>query len=85
MKRSFHYYTGQIVCVGDRVKTDSGHFGVVLDIIYPNTKDATDNECPEGAIRIVQDWDVIESAILLEPPDGEFWEDFEFLGRNAGK
>lgn len=77
----FHYYTGEVVKIGDRVLTAGGHRGVVEEIIEPGPDAAKWYDCPNGGVRIIEDWDGVPSSLLLEPPDGEYWEDIEFIGR----
>ena len=77
----FHYFSGETVQLGDKV-SDAGHIGIVTYIIHPNTQDAADFSCFEqGGIMVESDWDGQKSNALWEPPDREFWEDLEFLGR----
>lgn len=70
---TFHYFSGEVVMVGDRVR-ESGRVGRVLHIFQPGPESAEHYHCPDGAVST-------SNRHLWEPPDGEFWEDLEFLGR----
>jgi hypothetical protein len=76
----FHYFSGEAVELGDNV-SDAGHLGSVTDIFQPGTQESIDFSCPEGGVMVVSDWDGQKSAALWTPPDGDFWEDLDFLGR----
>lgn len=80
--RIFHYYDGQTVEVGDRVRIE-GRAGVVIEIIQPGTEMAKAFQASEGGILIDVGWGP-HSGILLTPPDGICWEDVELIER-AGK
>ena len=79
----FRYYTGEDVRLGDRVKTGSGHLGIVTEIIDPQTQEATDFRCQQGGVLIAVDWDGALSNIIMTPPDGVYWEDIYFQERIA--
>jgi len=77
----FKYYTGEAVCVGDMVRTGSGHLGVVREIIEPGTELSRMLECIEGGILIYENWDGKESPLVMAAPDGENWEDLQLVRR----
>ena len=82
MSQVFHYFSGEAVELGDRVR-DTGHLGRVVEIIAPGSEEAIACECQGGGVRIVVDWDGQASNRLYEPRDGPYWEDLEFLGRQT--
>ncbi len=43
---SFHYYTGEEVQVGDKVRTGNQNLGVVKMVIDPCTQASRDFQCP---------------------------------------
>ena len=69
----FHYYTGEVVMVGDRIR-ESGRAGYGEHIFQPGPESDRDCGCPEGAVST-------SNSRLWTPPDGEYWEDLEFVGR----
>lgn len=81
MKREFHYYDGQAVYPGDRVRTAGGRLGKVAEIIQPGTSAAEDYSAPEGGVLISEEWNGVASPLLLTPPDGKSWEDIELIAR----
>ena len=80
MERTFTYCTGETVLPDDRIRAD-GKMGRVAEIMQPNTQAAKDCDCPEGAVSTTIDWDGKDHHQLWLPPDGEWWEDLEFLER----
>ena len=80
MSRVFHYFSGEVIELGDRV-LDAGHVGYVEAIIQPGSSAGEDHGCPDGGVLVIADWDGVSSANLWTPPDGEYWEDLELLGR----
>lgn len=83
MEKDYHYYDGQIVRVGDRVCVYGKHFGVVEEVVMPDTQQAKDTGCPNGYVStscINADTGRKDSR-LWTPPDGEFWEDLELIER----
>jgi hypothetical protein len=80
--RTFRYNTGDEVLEGDFVIGAGGRPGRVVMIIQPGTSDANDFDCPDGGVLFMEVWgDGQESHVLMTPPDGEYWEDIEFLRR----
>jgi len=79
----FHYYSGATVRVGDRVRTGSGHFGVVEEIIAPGSEAAKQYDCPDGGVLVIQDWRGTKSPLMMTPPDGIYWEDLELIERGS--
>lgn len=59
--------------VGDRV-IDCGRPARVLDVFPPGRQSAEHYHCPEGAVAT-------SASRLRTPPDGEYWEDLEFVSR----
>ena len=80
--RTFHYFSGEVVTVGDHVR-DCGHLGTVVDIIQPGPEAAANYHCPDGAVCTEADWGGTKGNRLWTPPDGELWEDLEFIARRA--
>ncbi len=68
----FHYYTGEIVRVGDRVRY-AGRPGVVKEIVYPDTELAQMFQAPGGGVLVTEDWSGCGCLAFLEPPDGLYW------------
>jgi hypothetical protein len=77
----FHYYTGEVVAVGDLVRTGGGRSGIVEEIIQPGLKAAEWYDCSDGGVRIIEDWNGVFSPLLMTPPDGKYWEDLELIKR----
>ena len=77
--RVFHYFSGEIVMLGDRIRS-SGRAGRVVQIIQPGSQDAADCSCPDGAV-CTEDNDT-GGSMLLTPPDRELWEDLDFISRS---
>ena len=71
--RTFRYYTGEVVIVDDRV-IDCKRPARILDIFQPGPESAEHYQSPEGAVAT-------SASRLWTPPDGEFWEDLEFVSR----
>ena len=71
--RAFHYFSGELVILGDRVR-ECGRIGRVVQIIQPGPEAAAHYNCPDGAV-------VTSTRRMWTPPDGELWEDFESLVR----
>jgi len=79
--RDYHYFDGNVVRVGDHVRTAGGRVGTVEQIIQPGSVESQHYSCPEGGVLILADWDGTKSPLMMEPPDGEYWEDIEFIER----
>jgi hypothetical protein len=77
----FRYADGTVVMEGDRVKPPNVLTGVILSVIQPGSSDAEAYGCPDGGVLIEENWNGTPSLLLLEPPDGEQWEDLEFISR----
>lgn len=82
--REYHYSDGQVVRVGDHVRTAGGLMGTVEEIIQPGSAESQQYACPEGAVLIFVDWDGVRSPLMMEPPDGESWEDIGLIERGQG-
>jgi len=78
--RVFHYISGEEVKIGDYVR-EVGRDGRVSRIIQPGSKDALDNGCLEGGMITSMDMNGTIGNSLWEPPDGDCWEDLEFIRR----
>lgn len=76
----FHYISGEIIKVGDRVK-DAGHRGRAIEIIQPGSYTALSCDCAEGGVHTVANWGGKKGSRIWEPPDRENWEDLVFLQR----
>jgi hypothetical protein len=76
---TFRYRTGEDVQIGDQIEYD-GHPGIITDIFQPNTPHASDFACPDtGGIMLKSIW----GPMVLPPPDGESWEDLDFIQRQV--
>jgi hypothetical protein len=73
----FRYTSGEKVKVGDRVR-EAGRVGFVEEIIQPGS----DMSCLKGGVCTMMDWGGTQGNVMWEPPDGEHWDELEFLGRN---
>ena len=82
MSRVFHYFSGEVVQVGDRVR-DVRHLGYVAEVFQPGSGMALSCDCPDGGVLTMSDWDGTQSPRIWTPPDGEFWEDLEFIARRG--
>ena len=80
MSRVFHYFSGEVVQQGDRIRS-AGRSGYVAEVFQPGSDSAKTFDCPEGGVLTFEDWDGKQSPMVWRPPDGEFWEDLEFIGR----
>lgn len=80
MNRNYHYFSGEMVCVGDKVRV-RGRFGTVTEVEIGSTKQALAVGCPDGYVCTVSA-DGGGGGRLWTPPDGEFWEDLEFVQRS---
>lgn len=81
---TFCYHTGEEVREGDRVFTGFKKFGQVLLVLQPGTRQAADYSCEDtGGVLIQEDWEGTPSFVLENPPDGDQWEDLDFLGRGS--
>ena len=81
MNKIFHYFSGEVIELGDRV-CDCSHLGYVAEIIQPGSGTALSCDCPDGGVLTMADWDGTKSPRIWTPPDGEFWEDLEFISRS---
>ena len=82
VSKDFHYFSGEIVQLGDRVRV-AGRLGHVAEILRPGSDNSLAHDSPEGGILTIASWDGIESPMVWQPPDGELWEDLEFIERKA--
>lgn len=80
MNKVFHYFSGEVIELGDRV-CDVRHLGYVVEIIQPGSDTALTCDYPDGGVATAVDWDGTKSHHVWTPPDGEFWEDLEFIAR----
>jgi hypothetical protein len=76
----FHYISGEEIMVGDRVR-EVGRDGYVEEIIQPGSDMAVSCGWLDGGVCTVMIWGDKQGRVLWQPPDGEFWEDLEFVGR----
>jgi hypothetical protein len=77
----YHYRSGEEIRVGDRVYTQNEKWGVVEQVIYPNSRASADYDCPEGGVLIIEDWDGEENPILFRGPEEDLSECLDFIGR----
>lgn len=80
--RNFYYFDTNMIRLGDTVRGPQGRIGKVDEIIQPGSLESRANDCPEGGVRFVFDWDGVPDAVLMPPPDGKYWEDIEFIARS---
>jgi hypothetical protein len=80
MSKIFHYFSGEIIQPGDRVRV-AGRLGRVEEIFQPGSDNSLAHDFPDGGVLTIASWDGIESPMVWRPPDGELWEDLEFIGR----
>jgi hypothetical protein len=80
MSKVFHYFSGEVVQEGDRIRS-AGRPGIVVEVFQPGSDSAVSFECPEGGVRTTEDWNGKQSPMIWQPPDGDYWEDLEFVGR----
>jgi len=85
MKGGFHYYTGELVEVGDKVRTGSGCFGIVAEVLMPGTPETCTFDSPAGGVLIIEDWNGCQSSLFLKPPDREYWEDVHLVEKQSQK
>lgn len=83
MVKQFQYRSGEIVHVGDRVRTPGGRTGVVTEILQPGTKVAKEFLCPDGGVMIMEDWGGISSPLILAVPGDYDWDDVALIERGA--
>jgi hypothetical protein len=81
MERVYHYFDGQVVHIGDRVRLYGKFSGVVEEVVMPDTQQAKDCGCPDGYVCTSIIRDGKKGSRLWTPPDGEFWEDLELIER----
>jgi hypothetical protein len=83
MSRVFHYFSGEIVQPGDRVRI-SGRLGFVQEVMQPGSDNSLGHDFPDGGVLTITSWEGVQSPMVWHPPDGELWEDLEFIGRKDG-
>lgn len=82
--RAFYYHSGEVAEVNDIVRTGGGHLGRVVTIIQPFSELSNYYNCrKKGGILIEEEWDHQKSLLLMTPPDGEQWEDIDFIQRQS--
>jgi hypothetical protein len=81
MEKEFCYFDRTTICVGDYVLGAEGREGRVLEIFDPKSDEAMSYEAPNGGVLFEFDWSGVKSLLLMTPPDGEYWEDIEFVKR----
>jgi len=77
----FRYHTNEEVKEGDMVITGNRNRGVVEKVIAPGSSDSQNYQCSNGGVLIMENWQGECSYLLMTPPDGEAWEDLEFVSR----
>ena len=84
MKRiKFHYYNGEEVRKGDRVRF-ANLYGVVEEIFPPGSQLAKCFHASNGGVLIRFEGEE-HAGMVLEPPDGLCWEDLELVTRAGSK
>jgi len=81
MSKSFYYVTGEMVMVGDIIQS-AGCPGFIKEIIQPGSDSAITFDCAEGGVLLVECFGGEQGLKLMRLPDGEFWEDLEFISRD---
>ena len=81
MRQNFHYFNGKTVCVGDRVLICGRFNAYVAEVEMPGTKQALACGCPDGYVCTAPAEKGGKGNMLWTPPDGELWEDLEFVQR----
>ena len=81
--RVFHYMSGEEVVIGDYVREIGCRDGRVVQIIQPDSEDAEILDCPEGGVVTAMDMSGTIGRAVWEPPDGDCWEDLEFIRRGS--
>ena len=86
MAQKFHYRSGESVCVGDRVRINRRSVcdGYVAEVEITGTAQALACNCPAGYVCTVANENGENQSFLWTPPDGEHWEDLEFVSRARG-
>jgi hypothetical protein len=79
--REFYYFDSNVIRLGDVVKGPRNQIGRVDEIIQPGSMESKAYSCPEGGVRFIFDWDGIQDAVMMLPPDRQYWEDIEFIRR----
>jgi hypothetical protein len=81
--REFYYFDSSVIQLGDVVSGPRGQTGWVDEIVQPHSLESQAYGCPEGGVRFIFDWDGIQSAVMMLPPDGLYWEDIELIKRKC--
>ena len=80
----FRYFDSSIVKIGDWVLGPYRQSGRVTEIIQPGSLESEGYSCSEeGGVLFVFDTKGVPDPVLMLPPDGESWEDIEFIKRGA--
>jgi len=83
MPRQFRYRAGEIVRVGDRVRSVGGRAGGVKEILLPGTEVAKQFSCPDGGVMIMEDWEGVSSPRIFAVPGDYDWDDVALVERAA--
>ena len=82
-QQEFRYAGGEIVRLGDKVRSVAGREGVVTEILIAGTALAKQFHCANGGVLIMEDWDGVKSPRVICLPGDEDWDDVSLLGRAA--
>ena len=72
--------SGEEVRIGDYVR-EVGRDLRVVEIIQPDTEAALIYGCLDGGMVTAMDMSATLGRAVWEPPDGDCWEDLEFIRR----
>jgi hypothetical protein len=75
------YSTGEVVVVGDEIRSPSGNSGTVKKVIEPGSQDSLDFSCPEDGGILIEEMFDEGPALVLEMPGTLTWEEVTFVRR----
>lgn len=81
MNTDFHYVNGEVVRVGDRVKSVGNRCGVVKELLPQGSEVARQFMCPDGGVMVIEDWNGISSPRIMAVPGDRDWEDIVLIAR----
>src|SRR5438132_13756727 len=62
-QQEFRYIAGEIVRLGDKVRSVAGREGVVTEILIAGTDLANQFHCANGGVLIMEDWSSVKSPV----------------------
>jgi len=81
MNSDSHYGGGEVVRVGDRVKSVGSRSGVVKELLLPRADVAQQFMCPAGGVMVIADWGGVSSPRIMAVPGDRDWEDISLIER----